>query len=118
LQLARAPYVVSGDGGRTEGILAVHELMGADDLAVLERKRVERAHEFLRRQDEWRRDVRPVPPARELRARLQILCAQAADECEARERHIRGTFKVRSVRDDGEQSGAEDVPEIADERIG
>ena len=48
LQLARPPQILRSNRGRREGIVTVHQFVGADDLPVLERKGVERPQELLR----------------------------------------------------------------------
>src|SRR5688500_12265933 len=88
LQLARPPEIIRRNRRRTERIVAVHQFMGTNYFSVFERERVERSHELLRRHDEGRRQLRPAPPPRELRARLQILRTQAADERETGEWRI------------------------------
>ena len=100
------------------GVLSALDGVRPEDFAVFERERIERPHEFLRRHDERRRDMCPAPTAGELRARLQVLCAQAADQRQARQRRILMPLDLLPVCNDGEKASAEDVPEITDERVG
>ena len=104
LLLAGAPQILRGDRRRRERIVTEDHFVRAHDFAVLERKRIERTHEFVARHDQRRRDVCPCPSSRVLRTRLQIVCRQVLDERQACQRLAVSPFNPGPVRDDGEES--------------
>src|SRR5688572_6670870 len=100
-----------------ERVVPEHDVMRPDDLAILERERIERSPEFGLGQDERCGDVRPLPARRARRARVQIVGCQAGDECQTGERCVRVTFNMGSIRGKRSEPVAEHTAKIAGQRI-
>jgi hypothetical protein len=90
----------------------------ADDLAVLEGKRVERSAELLVRQDERRCQSLAIPSTRQARARLEIRDGQRIDQCEAGQWNVSVLFDPGAVGHHGSKPRCEDVLEVGDQRSG
>ena len=115
LRLACAAEILARDRHAVERVGPVDALVPADDLAVLQRERVERAVELGRGKNERRRDA-PAPPSRRLaRARLEIVDGDVGDEGEAGEERAAMAVEVGAVGDDRAKAFAEDVPQVGDE---
>ena len=96
-----------------ERIVAEDALVRADDLAVLERERVERSPELRLRQDERRGDPAALPVRRHgARTPRGPPIVSVADERQAGQRRVGVPVEVRTVGDDGSQPVAEDVAKI------
>ena len=111
-----APQILLRDGDTFERVGPVDTLVSADDLPVLQRKRIQRRAELRIRQDEWCGHVVPVPLRGLSRQRFEVGDPQSADERETRQRRGVESLHARAICDDGLQTVAEDVPKIADER--
>ena len=117
LRLARTAQVIRRDRDIHERVVAEDTVVRADDLAVLERERVQRASELGLGKDQRRGDVRARPARRERRASLQILGRQAGDERQAGQRRVGVSLEVRTVGDDGAQAVAEHSAKIGGQRF-
>ena len=91
-----------------ERIDAEHQAMRVENLAVLDRKRVERAGEFVLRQQQRRRAAGAMPRRGARRAVVEIVGGDRAHQREAR-RRVRARL---AVRHDRLKPLAEDVLEI------
>ena len=118
LRLARATQIGRRNRDIDERVAAEHDVMRADDLAVLERERVERSAELVHRHDERRRHAAPLPVRRQARACFEIAHRDRVDQRQAGERRVLVALDAGAVGDDGSKTAGEDVGEIRDERSG
>ena len=108
LRFARAPQILGPDRQAGERVDAEDDVVRFDDLAVFDRKRVERSGELVLRQEQRRRAAGAVPRRDARGALVEIGRGDRAHQRQAR-RRARARLAVRDHR---VQPLAEDVLEI------
>jgi hypothetical protein len=84
LHFARAAQVVAADGQTLEWIRAKHHVVLLHDLAVLNRKGVERPREARSGEQQWRGGPGAVPCVRACGTRVEVFYRQRADQGQCR----------------------------------
>ena len=103
LHFARVPQVVRINPAPVERRSARHEDVPIEDGLVLERKRVERAAEFILGDEERRGQLVAMPRLNQDAARVEVVSRDAFHET-----HAGG----RSVRDERDETRAEDPRQV------
>jgi uncharacterized cofD-like protein len=114
LRLARAAQIGGRDDEAGERILPTDQHVVRDDACVLERKCVERALQFLPREQERHGEIVPMPAVAEGQARGEVGELQAVDDRAG----VKGSVNVVSaVGDEGPKPSPEHAFEVAREHI-
>ena len=117
-RFARPAQILLGNRDPLERIAPVDVHVRAEDVAILEGKRIERPAKLISGKNERCRDVLSLPPRNEPCAGFEIGKPEGIDEGEARQRRVAGAVDIRPVRHDRTKSIREDLLEVERERVG
>ena len=116
-QLAGAAHVVRRDARAAERVRTGDEHVARDDVAVLERKDVERPEELFTLEEQRHRQRAPAPCRGERRARGQVPEREALEEREGMQRTRRRGRCFQTVGDDRLQPLPEDTAQIGRQSV-
>src|SRR5687768_13922639 len=116
LRLAGAPPILAEDRDAGERVMAMQHQVSAEDLAILERERIERFVELVFGKQQRRMDADPGPSPGQPGARVEIVERELGYERQRRERRASDPFELWPVGDDGTQTVREHRLQVVHER--
>ena len=121
VHLAGATQILGGHREAVERVRAVHEDVMREDVAVLERERVEAAPEFGHRQQQRHVEAASLPGPGQLGAGGEIRVLELRHECEGLHRRLDGArvrSRMRAEHGHRLQPGTEDAGKIVGQGAG